>query len=157
MSTPGRPLILRLLNAAVITILASPVLFVQPTQATPPVTERVSVDSVGYEGDRASRSPSINGDGQIIVFASEATNLVENDSNNAQDIFVHDWLSGTTTRVSVDAQGQQANGPSAWPEISGDGRWVAFSSSASNHSASHFIIAPLHWQVAWNWLRCFVK
>ena len=132
MSTPGRPLILRLLNAAVITILASPVLFVQPTLATPPVTERVSLDSAGHEGDRASKNPSLNSDGQFIVFASEATNLVSDDFNDVQDIFLHDWLTNVTTRVSVNAQGQEANGTSDWPEISADGRWVAFSSAASN-------------------------
>jgi Tol biopolymer transport system component len=132
MSTPARPLITRLLNAAVITILATPVLFVQSTLATPPVTERVSVDSVGYEGDRVSRSPSISADGQLIAFASEATNLVEGDINGVQDIFLHDWLTGATSRLSVDSQGQEANAASSWPEISADGNWVAFSSAASN-------------------------
>jgi hypothetical protein len=132
MSTPGRPLIFRLSTAAVIAILATPVFFVQPTLATPPVTERVSVDSAGYEGDRVSRNPSISSDGQLIVFASEATNLVEGDSNNVQDIFLHDWLTGITSRLIVGLQGQEANGTSAWPEISADGTTVAFSSTASN-------------------------
>ena len=132
MSTPARPLITRLFNAAVITLLATPVLFVQSTLATPPVTERVSVDSAGYEGDRVSRSPSLTSDGQLIAFASEATNLVEGDSNGAQDIFLHDWLTGATMRLSLDAEGQEANAASAWPEISSDGSWVTFSSAASN-------------------------
>ena len=132
MSTPGRPLIIRLLNAAVITILASPVLFVQSTLATPPVTERVSVGSGGIEGDRGSKSPGINSNGQLIVFASEATNIVAGDSNTTQDIFLRDWLNGNTTRISVNAQGQEANGVSDWPDISSDGLWVAYSSTASN-------------------------
>ncbi|MCJ7823426.1 MAG: hypothetical protein MUP44_00850, partial [Anaerolineales bacterium] len=100
MSTPGKPLILRLLSAVVIAMLASPVLFVQPTRANPPITELVSVGISG-QGDQVSRTPSISGNGQIILFASEAINLVDDDTNGAQDIFLHDWLSGDTARLSV--------------------------------------------------------
>jgi outer membrane biosynthesis protein TonB len=132
MSTPRRPFNLRLLYAGLTAILASSVFFVQPTLATPPVTERVSVDSAGNEGDLVSQTPSISGDGQLIVFASEATNLVENDLNDAQDIFLHDWLTGATTRISVSATGQESNGDSAWPAISADSNVIAFSSNASN-------------------------
>jgi Tol biopolymer transport system component len=132
MSTPRKPINLRLLYAGLTAILASSVFIVQPTLAKPPVTERVSVDSAGQQGDLVSRTPSISGDGQLIVFASEATNLVENDSNNAQDIFLHDWLTGATTRISVGPAGQESNGDSAWPEISADGNVVAYSSTASN-------------------------
>ncbi len=132
MSTPRRPFNLRLLYAGLTAILASSVFFVQPTLATPPVTERVSVDSAGNEGDLVSQTPSISGDGRLIVFASEATNFVENDINEAQDIFLHDWLTGVTTRINIGSTGEEANGASAWPAISADGGWVTFSSSASN-------------------------
>lgn len=132
MSTPVRPIIARLAHAAVITLLATPVLFVQSTLATPPVTERVSVDSAGNEANFLSESPSISSSGQFIAFSSEATNLVVGDSNGVRDIFLHDWLTGTTTRLSVDAQGQEANAASNWPAISANGKWVVFSSTASN-------------------------
>jgi len=132
MSTPSKLRFPRLLSAVLIVLLASPVLFVQATLAHPSETERVSVNSAGSEGNRVSRTPSINADGQLIVFASEATNLVDGDTNNFQDIFIHDWLTGTTERVSLNVHGQEANGASDWPEISADGFSVVFTSTASN-------------------------
>jgi len=132
MSTPSRLRFPRLLSAVVIVLLASPALLVQATLAGPAVTERVSISSAGSEGDQVSRTPSINTDGQIIVFASEATNLVDDDTNGVQDIFLHDWLTGTTERVSLSGQGQEANDTSAWPEISADGLTVTFASIATN-------------------------
>lgn len=95
-------------------------------------TTRVSVDSNGVEGNGQSNRPAINGDGLIIVFQSRATNLVLNDTNTAEDIFAHDRLSGTTIRVSVNSQGEQANNDSENPDITPDGRYVVFSSFASN-------------------------
>ncbi len=132
MSTPSKPRFPRLLSAVVIVMLASPALHVQTTLANPSETERVSISSAGSEGDRVSTTPSINANGQIIVFASEATNLVDGDINSVQDIFIHDWLTGATERVSLSGQGQEANGISAWPEISADGLTVTFASTATN-------------------------
>ncbi|MCK4741876.1 MAG: PD40 domain-containing protein, partial [Anaerolineales bacterium] len=132
MSTPSRLRFPRLLSAVLIVLLASPALLVQATLAHPSETERVSISSAGSEGDQVSRTPSINANGQIIVFASEATNLVDGDTNGVQDIFLHDWLNGTTERVSLSGQGQEANGASAWPEISADGQSVVFASTATN-------------------------
>ncbi|NOR88892.1 MAG: hypothetical protein GQ524_01425, partial [Anaerolineales bacterium] len=132
MPTPRKPRFLKLLSAVVIVMLASPALLVQATLAHPSETERVSINSAGSEGNQVSRIPSINADGQLIVFASEATNLVNGDTNNFQDIFIHDWLTGTTERVSLNMHGQEANGASDWPEISADGLSVVFTSTASN-------------------------
>jgi len=67
-----------------------------------------------------------------VAFRSLATNLVADDSNSARDVFVRDRNAGATTRVSVDSAGVQANGPSQEPSISGDGRYVVFSSTASD-------------------------
>lgn len=132
MPTPRKPRFLKLLSAVLIVMLASPALLVQATLAHPSETERVSISSAGSEGNQVSRIPSINADGQIIVFASEATNLVDGDTNGVQDIFLHDWLTGTTERVSLSGQGQEANGASDWPEISADGLSVVFTSTATN-------------------------
>lgn len=95
-------------------------------------TKRVSVDSLGNEGDSGSQRVRISGDGRLVVFASEATNLVPGDTNGVRDIFVHDRLTGKTTRVSVDLQGNEANDDSWAPDISADGLWVAFESLATN-------------------------
>ncbi len=96
------------------------------------VTERVSVDSNGGEGNGMSFLPAISSDGRFVAFESWASNLVQPDTNNASDIFVHDRLTGITERVSVDSGGGQGNGPSDGSAISADGRFVAFVSSATN-------------------------
>ncbi len=95
-------------------------------------TTNVSVDSAGNQGNRNSRRPSISADGRFVTFSSAASNLVPGDTNNTDDIFVRDTLTNTTTRVSVDSAGNQANDASGRPSISADGRFVAFYSDASN-------------------------
>jgi Tol biopolymer transport system component len=97
------------------------------------VMARVSVDSNGSEANGASEyGSSITADGRFVAFSSYATNLVAGDTNGALDVFVHDRSTGLTTRESVDGAGGQANGASAAPMISADGRFLAFGSNASN-------------------------
>ncbi len=96
------------------------------------ITERVSVASDGGQGNFPSISPTISADGRYVAFHSLASNLVEGDTNNTNDIFVRDRLSGTTERVSVTSNESQANEESNHPSISADGRYVAFISKASN-------------------------
>jgi len=94
---------------------------------------RVSVDSAGNQGNSLSSFSSLSADGRFVAFVSGSTNLVPGDTNNSLDIFVRDTLANTTTRVSVDSAGNQANNNSfGIASISGDGRFVAFSSEASN-------------------------
>jgi hypothetical protein len=95
-------------------------------------TARVSIATAGTQANDESFSPAISSSGRFVAFRSDATNLVENDTNNNSDIFVHDRTLGVTQRVSVDSDGDQANGDSVLPAISADGRFVAFSSEASN-------------------------
>lgn len=94
-------------------------------------TEQVSMGS-GGPGNGGSRSPAMSGDGRFIVFESDADNLVSGDSNNVADIFTRDRQTGTTTRVSLATDGTQANDVSLLAGISADGRFVGFSSNASN-------------------------
>ena len=79
-----------------------------------------------------SDTPSVSGDGSIIAFRSIASNLVPNDNNGQYDIFVRRRDSGQIQLVSINFQGQQANRNSQDPAISSDGRYVAFSSQATN-------------------------
>jgi Tol biopolymer transport system component len=95
-------------------------------------TTRVSVASDGTEGNHVSLLPSISADGRYVAFSSWASNLVPGDTNEVQDIFVHDRLTGQTSRVSVASGGTEGNGASEFPSISADGRYVAFYSAASN-------------------------
>jgi hypothetical protein len=95
-------------------------------------TTRVSVDSAGGEGNGFSYGSSISSDGRYVAFFSGASNLVAGDTNGVWDAFVHDRLTGVTTRVSVDSNGVAGNGSCEYPSISADGRYVAFASYASN-------------------------
>jgi RHS repeat-associated protein len=99
---------------------------------TPGTTTRVSVASDGTQGNGDSWHLAISTDGRYVAFESYATNLVSSDTNNSSDVFIHDQITGQTTRVSVASNGMQGNGHSWWPAISADGRYVAFFSDARN-------------------------
>ncbi|MCX7598128.1 MAG: hypothetical protein N2512_04590 [Armatimonadetes bacterium] len=94
--------------------------------------ERVNVSSSGAESNDASGAPVISADGRFVAFVSWATNLVPGDTNGCEDVFVHDRLTRQTQRVSISSTGAQGNGPSWEPSISADGRFIAFTSEASN-------------------------
>lgn len=95
-------------------------------------TERVSISTSGHQGNGVSYLPSISADGRYVAFYSLASNLVSGDTNGAWDIFVYDRQTDEISRVSVSSSGEQGNGYSEAPSISGDGRYVAFDSYASN-------------------------
>jgi Tol biopolymer transport system component/fibronectin type 3 domain-containing protein len=76
---------------------------------------------------------AISADGRFVAFVSDATDLVADDTNDAPDVFVHDRGSGITQRVSVATGGAQADGSSGHrPGLSADGRWVSFTSDATD-------------------------
>jgi hypothetical protein len=89
-----------------------------------------STDTTGTQAIGAD--PAINTDGRYVAFSSTAENLVADDTNETSDIFVKDLISGVTVRVSTNGAGEQANGPSLSPRISGDGRYLVFQSEADN-------------------------
>ncbi|MFO1049929.1 MAG: hypothetical protein U1E52_18765 [Geminicoccaceae bacterium] len=95
-------------------------------------TRRVSVGQGGKQGNRFSNAPAISANGRYVVFTSSADNLVPGDTNGAGDVFVHDLRSGATRRVSRASGGRQGNASSFDGAISPDGRYVAFTSEASN-------------------------
>jgi Tol biopolymer transport system component len=108
-------------------------------------TERVSVSSSGVQGNgqsgiaiHSSGRMGISADGRYVAFWSIATNLVSGDTNSKADVFVRDRTAGTTTRASVGplaVQGDDNSGYSAvyhGVSISLDGRYVAFTSAATN-------------------------
>ncbi len=96
-------------------------------------TKLVSATSAGTAGNGGSDRPVISADGLVVIFESDATNLVAGDTNGSTDIF--GWLAtdpGNLERLSVGPGGVQANASSHWATVSGDGRVVAFSTNASN-------------------------
>lgn len=99
-------------------------------------TSLVSISTGGQQGnaDSGYGGISISADGRYVAFWSAASNLVPGDTNSSSDIFVRDRVLGQTTRVSISSSGDQANGECDYAKISADGRYVAFSSKASNLS-----------------------
>lgn len=115
-------------------------------------TTLVSKSATGELGNGPTDVPSISADGRFVAFASDASNLVGEDTNLCDtayhldlevegfghaldpcpEVFVHDRQTGDIERVSVSSLGEEANDWSAHPSISADGRFVAFSSAASN-------------------------
>ncbi len=106
------------------------------------ITERVSLTDDEQEANAGCSGPSVNGDGRFVVFYSNATNLVSEDTNERTDIFLRDRLLGATERVSVSSTGEQGDGNSqdpavrgftaSGPQITPDGRFVSFFSSSTN-------------------------
>jgi hypothetical protein len=119
-------------------------------------TTRISTDANGAQANGHSKVAVISADGRYVAFLSDATNLVENDTNGVTDVFVKDLQTGAIVRASTDSAGNQANADSGWSwytysspdgngmqvnangsymqtlSLSADGRFVAFSSNASN-------------------------
>jgi Tol biopolymer transport system component len=96
------------------------------------VTIRVSKPTGAGQSNGESFNPSLSRDGRFVAFLSRASNLVPDDTNDREDVFVRDRQNATTERVSVSSTGEQANLFSREAEISGNGRFVLFWSDASN-------------------------
>ncbi len=94
-------------------------------------TRRISISN-GEEANSSSYDAEISADGNVIVFTSQASNLVSNDTEGKKDIFAYDKTTGKITRVSVSSAGVAADGDSEFSDVSGDGRYVVFESEATN-------------------------
>ena len=104
-----------------------------------PSTTLISVAADGTAADGPSDSPSMSADGRYVTFVSYADNLVAGGVSGFGDIFLRDTCTGApagctpaTTLISVAAGGALANGASDSPSISASGRYVVFSSLATN-------------------------
>jgi Tol biopolymer transport system component len=99
------------------------------------VVERVNVGSDERQANGESVYPAhVSDDGRHVVFHSDATNLVPEDGDPSLDVYVRDRRRGTTWLVSATGgpSGGPGNGWSLVPDISGDGRFVAFVSDATD-------------------------
>jgi Tol biopolymer transport system component len=99
------------------------------------VVKRVNVSSTGQQSDFGLTERdklSISADGRYVAFAEFGKNLVPNDENYSQDVFVHDLNTGETIRVSVSSDNEEASSNSSHPGLSADGRFVVFHSRAGN-------------------------
>lgn len=112
---------------------ALPVAHAQATS----IIERVSVDTLTFPGAPSnpngdSTQAAVSADGRYIVYESEANDLVSSDGNGFNDIFLYDRVAQTNTRISEASGGGTANGFSVFSDISDDGRYVVFSSRATD-------------------------
>jgi Tol biopolymer transport system component len=88
-----------------------------------------------------SMTPAISADGRFVAFASTADLTCDTAAACAgqpvtrrthSNIYLRDTHAGLTMRITSSADGGEPNGPSSWPSISADGRYIAFASEASN-------------------------
>jgi hypothetical protein len=96
---------------------------------------RVSVSSTEQQtadGETYRAYVALSANGRYVAFTSSATTLVPDDTNGRYDVFLRDRRAGETHRISQATTGEQADGDSNAPAISGDGRVVAFQSDAGN-------------------------
>jgi Tol biopolymer transport system component len=105
-------------------------IFLRDTET--PLTTRVSVSTAGSEGDDDSHSAAISGDGRYIAFHSSSQNLVPGGPMGMQQVFLRNMHSVITSMVSVSSAGTPGDSSSNFPDVSSDGRYVVFESSATN-------------------------
>jgi Tol biopolymer transport system component len=95
-------------------------------------TVRLSIGLLAAEANDDCDRVAISGNGRYVAFASAATFLVDGDDNGARDVFLCDTQTLALERVSLDSAGAEADGFSNSPAVSASGRYVAFSSPATN-------------------------
>lgn len=103
-----------------------------PSPAPSSRTERITLSSTGKQLQTGSGGAGLTPDGRYALFSSSDPDVVPGDTNARTDVFVRDLRRGTVERVNVASDGTEANGSSNYAEISADGRYVAFMSSATN-------------------------
>lgn len=104
-------------------------IFVQDLFGAP---ERVSLGMGGVAANGNSYAPSLSADGRFVAFYSYADNLTPKDNNGVADVFVYDRVSDRMERISVGNRGGEGNADSFDPDISANGRYVVFTSAATN-------------------------
>ena len=95
-------------------------------------TTRVSVNAGGGQSSVASQFPDISGNGTWVSFVSASSDLVGGDTNGVSDVFLTRWSANAIQRVSVGPAGAQADGPSSDAHLDANGRYVVYSSTATN-------------------------
>jgi Tol biopolymer transport system component len=120
------------LGVAGLIIATSTLVVVGAAQATTNGTVRVSTNAAGTQANGGSFLPSVSRDGRLVAFKSTGTNLHPADTNGFADVFVKDMSTGAVTLVSANMAGGSGNGDSDEPSLSADGRYVSFTSTASD-------------------------
>ncbi|MFD1045868.1 TolB family protein [Kibdelosporangium lantanae] len=93
---------------------------------------RANTSATGTQTTSYTLMPSITADGTRVAFVAWGDTLIPGDTEDTPDVFVKDLRSGAITRVNTSSDGTVSESEPYAPVISADGRWVAFSSLASN-------------------------
>ncbi len=86
----------------------------------------ISRSTTGQRANHYSYYPIISADGRYVAYLSKASDIVPEDTQQVQDVYVYDRVNGTTELASLNSQGQQVTVDAYDPSISADGRYVAF-------------------------------
>lgn len=103
-------------------------------------TTRVSVSRHGKQTNGNNFFPVVSGNGNIVAFQSDSSNLVRNDTNGHEDVFVRNIRKGKTTRVSLNLHNNQFKGISLEPSISANGRYVLFAMTRDGEGLANLYI-----------------
>jgi Tol biopolymer transport system component len=96
------------------------------------ITTLEGVSSQGIHGAFEQEPLALTADARFLLMAVRSSNLIPGDTNNTWDVYLRDRQNGAIERASVAADGAQANDESRQGDVSADGRFVAFTSHASN-------------------------
>ncbi|MEV7287586.1 hypothetical protein AB0O01_23975 [Streptomyces sp. NPDC093252] len=127
MPTPARALTVATIAATALALTAT-----TATAAPPPRTERITLSATGGQLTGGSGGPALSADGRHAAFASDAADVVPGDTNGVSDVFVRDLRRGTVERVTRASDGTPADAGTYTARLSADGRYVAFTTRASN-------------------------
>jgi hypothetical protein len=114
--------------------------------------DRIDIRAISGSSAGAMNAPSISADGRYIAFDSTAANLTGYDSNNRDDVFVKDMLSGAITRASEGANGESLTGEVEGilrPAISADGHYVVFATAAAMLASDNNGVADIYRKDLW--------
>lgn len=103
-------------------------------------TTRVSVSRHGKQTNGNNFFPVVSGNGNIVAFQSDSSNLVKDDTNGHEDVFVRNVRKGNTTRVSLNVHSRQFKGISLEPSISADGRYVLFAMTSDGDGLANLYV-----------------
>jgi Tol biopolymer transport system component len=103
-------------------------------------TTRVSVSRLGKQTNGNNFFPVVSGNGNIVAFQSDSSNLVKGDTNDHEDVFVRNVRTAKTTRVSLNLHSKQFAGISLEPSISANGRYVLFAMTRDGDGLANLYI-----------------
>ena len=131
-SAPGRYVAFASWESTIVPGDTNGVLYIFVRDLVAGTTTRASMASSGAQSVERSGAPSVSADGRYVAFTSEDVTLVAGDTNGGADVFLRDLRAGTTRRVSETRTGAVGNSSSSDGQLTPDGRYIVFSSAASN-------------------------